>query len=262
MDCSASLDSQHHPSRSRSSTDIGTFFRAIQEGNTERVKRSWLEGLGVDVTDEHGRTSLHVAVENAQLSVIELLLSADANTNVVDAHGRSPLSIALEKQHFGIAEMLRAHQKQKMILRPNIMEDQRHVAHAFRAAKVGDLEQLQMLVPQRVSPDTQDYDLRTLLHIASAEGRLRIVKYLVECGANVNLLDRWGTSALSDAIDFAHNDIARFLISNNANESGYRAAIAVDQIDTMTLNAALEYILRLTTRVRHNTCHICIGCNQ
>jgi len=95
--------------RSRSSADIGTFFLAIQEGNTEKVKRSWLGGLGVDVTDEHGRTSLHVAVENAQLSVIELLLSADANTNVVDSHGRSPLSIALEKQHFGIAEMLRAH---------------------------------------------------------------------------------------------------------------------------------------------------------
>lgn len=236
--------------RSRSSTDIGTFFRAIQEGNTEKVKRSWLDGLGVDVTDEHGRTSLHVAVENAQLSVIELLLSADANTNVVDAHGRSPLSIALEKQHFGIAEMLRAHQKQKMLLRANAVEDQRHTAHAFRAAKTGDLQQLQLLVPQRVPPDTQDYDLRTLLHVASAEGHVAIVKYLVQCGANVNFLDRWGTSALSDAIDFAHNDIARFLIANNANESGYRAAIAVDQIDTMTLNAALEFVLRLTTRVR------------
>lgn len=236
--------------RSRSSTDIGTFFRAIQEGNTEKVKRSWLDGLGVDVTDENGRTSLHVAVENAQLSVIELLLSADANINVVDANGRSPLSVALEKQHFGIAEMLRTHQKQKMMFRANAFEDQRHTAHAFRAAKVGDLAQLKLLVPERVGPDTQDYDLRTLLHVASAEGHVAAVKYLVECGANVNLLDRWGTSALSDAIDFAHNDIARFLIANNANESGYRSAIAIDQIDTMTLNAALEFVLRLTTRVR------------
>jgi ankyrin repeat protein len=237
--------------RSRSSPDVGAFFRAVQEGNTEKVKRSWLSGLEVNVTDDLGRSSLHVAVENGQLGVIELLLSAGVNTNVVDAHGRSPISIALEKQQFAIAEMLRAHQKKKLVSRQvKSSEDEHNIALAFRATKHGDLEKIKQLVPELVRPDTEDYDLRTLLHVASAEGHLQIAKYLVDCGANVNLLDRWGSSPLSDAVDFAHNDLAKFLIAHHATESGFRATVAVDHIDTATLAGALEFTLRVITRVR------------
>ncbi|KAE8908431.1 hypothetical protein PF005_g18209 [Phytophthora fragariae] len=236
--------------RIRSSPDVAAFFRAVQEGNTENVKRSWLGGMGVNVTDELGRTSLHVAVENGQLGVIELLLSAGVNTNVVDARGRSPISIALEKQQFAIAEMLRAHQKKKLVITRQVKssEDEQNIALAFRATKQGDIEKLKQLVPELVRPDMEDYDLRTLLHVASAEGRLQIAKYLVACGANVNLLDRWGSSPLSDAVDFAHNELAKFLIANHATESGFRATVAVDHIDNATLAGALEFTLRVITR--------------
>ncbi|KAF1772521.1 Ankyrin repeat-containing domain [Phytophthora cactorum] len=218
-------------------------------GNTEKVKRSWLSGMEVNVTDELGRTSLHVAVENGQLGVIELLLSAGVNTNVVDSEGRSPISIALEKQQFAIAEMLRAHQKKKLVSRQvKSSEDEHNIALAFRATKRGDMEKLKQLVPELVRPDMEDYDLRTLLHVASAEGHLQIAKYLVDCGANVNLLDRWGSSPLSDAVDFAHNELAKFLIANHATESGFRATVAVDHIDNATLAGALEFTLRVITR--------------
>ncbi|KAF1321788.1 Ankyrin repeat domain-containing protein 50, partial [Globisporangium splendens] len=239
-----------HLTRSRSSTDLGSFFRAIEEGNTERVKRSWFDGLELNVTDGMGRTSLHIAVENAQIGMIELLLSADVNTNVLDDHGRTPLSLAVAKEYYTIAEMLRNHQKQKLVIQAKDGEDQQHVAQAFRATKRGDVHEIRRLVPAHVHPDVQDYDLRTLLHIASAEGHLVIVKHLVDSGANVNLLDRWGTSSLSEAIGFAHNTVARFLMASHANESGNRAAIAVDQIDSITLNSALEYALRVVTRKR------------
>jgi ankyrin repeat protein len=245
--------------RSRSSSDIQALFRAVQCGDTEKVKRVWLDGLQLDSVDELGRTSLHVAVENAQLGVIELLLSADVETNVLDDSGRSPISIALDKRLFAIAEMLRAHQKAKLSLQTgnSTDADQRYVSHAFTAVKQGDLDELKRFVPDIVHADAQDYDLRTLLHIASAEGHLPIAQYLVaSCGANVNLLDRWGTSPLSEAVDFAHNDIARFLIANHATESGNRAAIAVDHIDTTTLNVSLEYALRLVTKVSIYQIHL------
>ncbi|GMF35154.1 unnamed protein product [Phytophthora lilii] len=229
--------------------DVATFFSAVQEGNADKVKSSWLGGMEVNVTDELGRTSLHVAVENGQLGVIELLLSAGVNTSVVDARGRSPISIALEKQQFAIAEMLRAHQKKKLVSRQvKSSEDEHNIALAFRATKQGDIEKLKQLVPEFVRPDMEDYDLRTLLHVASAEGHVQIAKYLVDCGANVNLLDRWGSSPLSDAIDFAHNELAKFLIANHATESGFRATVAVDHIDNATLAGALEYTLRVITR--------------
>ncbi|KAJ0394710.1 hypothetical protein P43SY_001544 [Pythium insidiosum] len=238
--------------RVQSHHDLPALFRAVQDGDTEKVKRIWLGGLELNSTDEQGRTSLHVAVENAQVGVVELLLSADVDTNVLDANGHTPLSVALERRLYGIADMLRAHQKTKagVALQTRRDDDPRVGARAFAAVKRGDLEELKTLVPDLVHPDVQDYDLRTLLHIASAEGHLAITQYLVACGANVNLLDRWGTSPLADAVDFAHNDVARFLVVNHASESGHRAALEIDQIDSLTLTTALEFALRVVTRQR------------
>ena len=206
--------------------------------------------MEVNVADNHGRTSLHVAVESRQLGVIELLLSAGVNANVADASGRSPISIAREQQQFGIVEILRAHQKNKLMShRLKSSEEGPNIALAFRATKQGEMETLKRLVPEIVRPDVEDYDLRTLLHVASAEGHLQIAKYLVKCGANVNLLDRWGSSPLSEAVDFAHNELARFLTTNCATACGFRATVAVDHIDTTTLDEALEFTLRVITRV-------------
>ncbi|CAI5714684.1 unnamed protein product [Peronospora effusa] len=246
---STSTDETRQMRRNHSNFDMKAFFQAVKEGNTEQVKRAWLSGMEVNVTDELGRTSLHVAVETGQLGVIELLLSAGVNIDVMDAQGRSPISIAQEKQQFVISEMLRAHQ-QKKLMSCHVMssEEEQNIALAFRVTKRGDTDKLKQLVPELVRPDMKDYDLRTLLHVASAEGHLQIAKYLVDCGANVNLLDRWGVSPLSEAVTFAHNELAKFLIANHATESGFRATVAVGHIDTATLTGALEFTLRVITR--------------
>ncbi|TMW59638.1 hypothetical protein Poli38472_004707 [Pythium oligandrum] len=236
--------------KTKSHHDIPALLQAVQRGDTEKVKRIWLGGLALDSVDAQGRTSLHVAVENGQIGVIELLLSADVDTHVLDGAGRSAISIALDKRQFVIAEMLRAHQKSKSTIQVQNNEDHPYAGQAFSATKRGQLDQIKRLVPDLVHPDVQDYDLRTLIHIASAEGHLELVKYLVSCGANVNLLDRWGTSPLTEAVDFAHNDVARFLIEHHGSESGNRVSFTVDHIDNATLSTALEFILRGVARKR------------
>ncbi|TDH66320.1 hypothetical protein CCR75_008370 [Bremia lactucae] len=233
----------------QSKPNVTSLFQVIQEGNTEKVKRLWLSGMEVNVTDALGRTSLHVAVETKQVNMIELLLSAGVKTNVVDSFGRSPMSIAMENNHVLIAEMLRAYQVTATASRVETSHaTPSQIAMAFQATKRGEVETLKQFVPAFVPVDVQDYDHRTLLHVASAEGQWFLVKYLIECGANVNVMDRWGSSPLSDAIDFAHNDVANLLIANQANESGSRVTIAVDSIDSATLAKALEYTLRVLTR--------------
>ena len=37
------------------------------------------------------------------------------------------------------------------------------------------------------------------MHLASAEGNLEIIKFLIENGCNINAKDRWGNTALSEA---------------------------------------------------------------
>ena len=46
-----------------------------------------------------------------------------------------------------------------------------------------------------------DYDGRTALHIACAEGQEQIVRLLMEKGAHLHLRDRWGNTALDDLND-------------------------------------------------------------
>ncbi|KAL7428473.1 hypothetical protein ACHAXM_001317 [Skeletonema potamos] len=59
----------------------------------------------------------------------------------------------------------------------------------------------------------RDYDRRTALHVASSEGHLDIVQYLVTHGAKINRSDRWGGSPLDDAHRHRHTDVARYLRS-------------------------------------------------
>lgn len=44
------------------------------------------------------------------------------------------------------------------------------------------------------------YLRRTALHLACANGRLEAVKLLIQTGANINVMDRWGRTPLDDAI--------------------------------------------------------------
>lgn len=59
----------------------------------------------------------------------------------------------------------------------------------------------------------RDYDRRTALHVASSEGHLDVVKFLVSKGAKINRSDRWGGSPLDDAHRHRHTAVASFLRS-------------------------------------------------
>ncbi|EXC06825.1 Dual specificity protein kinase splA [Morus notabilis] len=73
--------------------------------------------------------------------------------------------------------------------------------------KAGVIQELE----KGVEPNLADYDKRTALHLASCEGCLEIVVLLLEKGADVNSIDRWGRTPLSDARSFGHDGICKIL---------------------------------------------------
>jgi glutaminase len=64
------------------------------------------------------------------------------------------------------------------------------------------------LIAAGVEPGTADYDGRTPLHLAAAEGQPEVVRYLLAAGAGPQPVDRWGGTPLSDAKAGGHTEIA------------------------------------------------------
>ncbi|CAH1425785.1 unnamed protein product [Lactuca virosa] len=59
--------------------------------------------------------------------------------------------------------------------------------HASRSDRVG----LNLMLREDISPNVQDYDNITALHLAASEGHDSIVELLLHYKVDVNLDDRW-----------------------------------------------------------------------
>lgn len=83
------------------------------------------------------------------------------------------------------------------------------------AATFGDIERMKILLENEdVDIDKGDYDLRTALHLAAAEGNVEVCQFLLSKGANVNSLDRSGYTPLECALAEEHGDVINYLREN------------------------------------------------
>ena len=72
------------------------------------------------------------------------------------------------------------------------------------AANNGDTMLVHRYLSAGINPNASDYDKRTGLMVAAAEGQLIICKSLLEANADPTLTDRWGHSAYDEAISNGH----------------------------------------------------------
>ncbi|MGQ4003541.1 glutaminase A [Francisellaceae bacterium CB52] len=79
------------------------------------------------------------------------------------------------------------------------------------AASMGDLTEVRRSVALGADVNKGDYDNRTALHLAAAEGQEDVVKYLLDKGANANAKDRWSLRPVDDAKANNHHSIIEIL---------------------------------------------------
>lgn len=95
------------------------------------------------------------------------------------------------------------------------------------AASKGDLNALQRRWQLGADIGAADYDLRTPLHLAAAEGQVEAVKFFVErsadsdSGIELNPRDRWGGTPLDDAHFHGHPQVIEVL----SRSGGLRGAV-------------------------------------
>lgn len=86
--------------------------------------------------------------------------------------------------------------------------------HFITAAATGDVGVINDLL-EHVDVNDADYDGRTALHLACAEGHVEIVEILLQRGADKNLQDRWGNTPSSEALKSEHNHIKACLLGQH-----------------------------------------------
>jgi len=98
--------------------------------------------------------------------------------------------------------------------RISLVRDKAKVGELIWAASKGDQGATHRLLVRGFDQDAGDYDRRTALHLAAAEGREQVVKYLIENGAAVNPKDRWNGTPLDDAVRHDHQSVRDLLESH------------------------------------------------
>lgn len=82
---------------------------------------------------------------------------------------------------------------------------------AIYAASIGDADELKRLVAHGHDLNTADYDGRTPLHLAAAEGQAETVRYLLDQNVAREPQDRWENTPYDDAMRHRHVDVVSLL---------------------------------------------------
>ncbi|KAF8207251.1 ankyrin repeat-containing domain protein [Mycena galopus ATCC 62051] len=177
--------------------------------------RLLVEEFGVDVNAPYRSPALYAASRNGHDSVARFLLEHGAEPDVVDLSGKTALHAAASEGHISVMDAL---------LRHGASVNARGAAEDTplgMASSHGNVEAVRRLLEYEHGADVNlkwtDKDGCNALWLAVSKGHTACVKFLVENGADINLLGGWRGTALHAAWKGGGWNMFRFLLENGAD---------------------------------------------
>lgn len=163
-----------------------------------------------NIKDFIGRTALMWSIisRSCPLQIVEELLEYGAYPNIEDESGKTALTYAVEIYNDeNLTKLLLKYQANPLYI------SKTGLIPIMQAAKNRAFQALKILIDSGIDLDTRDLDGQTLLmHTAAATNYVPILKYLIIKGANIDLEDNMGETAIDYAKKNKNNRSYQFLL--------------------------------------------------
>ncbi len=185
---------------------VGLLFRAVWDGDAEKVA-SLIDGVGdIDVRDQVGNTPLHVAVisKSARPEIITLLLEHGADLEIKNTKGLTAADLAMQYLRHGVLALL--------------AEKGATVSSLQMATYLGQKDRVEAFVTKGVAVDGRDAMGRTALFYAACAGHDALAERLIQRGADVRAAQGGSNqTALHGAAICGYASTARLLLDRGAD---------------------------------------------
>uniref|UniRef100_A0A1I7V877 ANK_REP_REGION domain-containing protein n=4 Tax=Loa loa TaxID=7209 RepID=A0A1I7V877_LOALO len=183
---------------SKSKTGEAPLHLAAQNGHIKVVSvlvqdyGALLEAITLD-----NQTALHFAARYGQLAVAQTLLTLGANPNARDDKGQTPLHLAAENDYPAVVKLfLKMRQNNRAVLTAIDLNGSTCAHIAAVKGSYAVVKELMMIDKAMVIQAKTKTMEATALHMAAAGGHDKIVKFLLENGANAENENAHGMTAL------------------------------------------------------------------
>ncbi|XP_069943582.1 protein phosphatase 1 regulatory subunit 16A isoform X2 [Cherax quadricarinatus] len=215
-------------------------LEAAARNDIEEVQALLEAGVNPDSTNEDGLTALHQCCIDDSEEMMRLLVHHGADVNAQDSEKWTPLHAAATCGHLHLAKFLIAKSANLLAVNADgnmpydICEDdatldyiesemarrgvtQRLIDETRSATETYMLNDLKSMKSEGQSLMFRDHQGATPLHIAAANGYVRVVEYLLSQNVPTEVRDHDDWSPLHAAACWGHPDVLELLVQNGAN---------------------------------------------
>ncbi|MBK8260725.1 MAG: glutaminase A [Nannocystis sp.] len=203
---------------------VNELIWAASKGDVGAIQRMDVRGIPLDGADYDGRTALHLAAAEGRHRLVAWLLEHGVSASPRDRWGNTPLDDAHQQRHPAVIAALervgavRGDSVAPLTVEPPVpdavqatQKESEMINELIWAASMGELRAIQRMIARGADLEGADYDRRTPLHLAAAEGHVAIVKFLIDQRVGLSPRDRWGFCPLDDATRHDHPAVAALL---------------------------------------------------
>ena len=195
-------------------------MKAVENGDKDLVTFLADHGANVAIKDKYGYTALHKACiiyHDCSPEVLSCLIENGADVNLSTDNNRTPLMTACEYGHINTVTILIEHGANVYLQDRDGLSAVHYAVRGSQACEI-----LSCLMENGADVDVKTFDNCTPLMIAAQRGDTKVVTFLIEQGAMVNLQDKDGNAAVHYAIQensgsHESNEVLDYLIQNGAD---------------------------------------------